>query len=429
MNKKHRFYAIDNSASIYPAIINKRTSVVFRISVTLGEEVDRGLLQRALETTIVRYPYFQVQLKKNFFKYYFQKTDIVPRIDIDKSSPCRNFNEVMGNGLMFRVRLFERNIALEMSHLLTDGTGGMDFLKTMIAEYLLLKNPNYDRDTLDWGDVIPADSLLDDEEFSDGFKLTAVKRYPSPLFYGSAFRVPGTFIDKDEYEIDRRWVSVSEIVAKAKSHKVSLTEYLTAAYIFALQELYFEGSKKEKNSPFIRVEIPVNLRALFPVKSKRNFTLFALPEHDVRLGKESFADILKQTAPQIRFQTHKREIMKMLNRNVRGENNIIVKAIPRVLRDGILKFAYSRLGENQISGLITNLGLLSLPDWISREIDDADFLAAPSGVIKAQCGVISWGGRLVFNFGRVIDQNRLETLFFKTLADQGLTINSLPPLW
>ena len=40
---------------------------------------------------------------------------------------------------MFRIRYYDKRIAIEYFHALTDGYGGMTFLLTLTAEYLRLK--------------------------------------------------------------------------------------------------------------------------------------------------------------------------------------------------------------------------------------------------------------------------------------------------
>ena len=48
-----RWMKLDNSAMIYPAIRNARFSTMFRVSVTLTEEVDPKVLQAALELSLI----------------------------------------------------------------------------------------------------------------------------------------------------------------------------------------------------------------------------------------------------------------------------------------------------------------------------------------------------------------------------------------
>ena len=44
----------------------------------------------------------------------------------------------------------------------------------------------------------------------------------------------------------------------------------------------------------IKVLLPVNLRALFPSKTLRNFALYTTPEIDPKLGTYTFAEICQE---------------------------------------------------------------------------------------------------------------------------------------
>ena len=50
-----RWHRLDNTGKIFPMIANENLSNVFRISVTLKEEIDPGLLDRALEEVLPRF--------------------------------------------------------------------------------------------------------------------------------------------------------------------------------------------------------------------------------------------------------------------------------------------------------------------------------------------------------------------------------------
>lgn len=53
--------------------------------------------------------------------------------------PCRYIDPHSHQLFLFRVSYFERKINLEVFHALTDGLGGMNFLKALVCEYLRLK--------------------------------------------------------------------------------------------------------------------------------------------------------------------------------------------------------------------------------------------------------------------------------------------------
>lgn len=419
-----KLYALDNAASIFPSIIDKRTTVVFRISFTLTEKVQKDVLQRALDRTIRNFPYFKLKLTKKITNYYLEEIEGNPAIDASDESPCRIFTEERDSSFLFRVRIFMNSIALEMSHLLTDGTGALTFLNDLTRKYFMLLGGAGDKKM-----PLPTEKSLAAEDIICPYKAHYKKDSPAPPFCKKAFRIPGKLIAPEQYRIDRRSVSLKAVKEKARELGVSITEYTAALYLYALQKIYYKSIPEERNSSVIRVEIPVNLRALYQTETLRNFTLFVLPELDMEKGPYSFQDIVNQTSRIIRQQAQTEEMTKMLSRNVRGEKLFIVRIMPRILRDAILKIAYSRLGESQFSGLLTNLGKVDLSPEIADKISEVDFIAAPSGVLKTQCGMVSWNDRLIFNFGSLIENDDFDRVFYSVLEEEGHVPEKMSSLW
>ena len=58
---------LDNAATIYPATMGRGWTALFRLSVTLQEDIDLPLLEKALKATIARIPLFSFRLRRGFF--------------------------------------------------------------------------------------------------------------------------------------------------------------------------------------------------------------------------------------------------------------------------------------------------------------------------------------------------------------------------
>ena len=76
--KALRWLRLDNAAKIYPAARRKNWSNVFRQSATLTDEVDKAVLESALEITVKRFPSIAARLRKGLFWYYLQQIDSPP---------------------------------------------------------------------------------------------------------------------------------------------------------------------------------------------------------------------------------------------------------------------------------------------------------------------------------------------------------------
>lgn len=132
------WFDLDNSAKIYPAVRTRDWAAMFRVSVTLTEEIQPAVLQQALEDTVRRIPTFRLALHKGVFWFYLDTNKWMPRVEADVNNPCKKINDLENGGYCFRIRVYRRRIALEVFHSITDGTGAMVFLKTLAARYLTL---------------------------------------------------------------------------------------------------------------------------------------------------------------------------------------------------------------------------------------------------------------------------------------------------
>ncbi|MEF8810855.1 MAG: hypothetical protein V5A47_08040, partial [Bacteroidales bacterium] len=121
------WFSLDNAAKIFPAIITKEVTTVFRLTAVLKYPVKISALRKALLTAEKRFPYYKVQLKKGFFWYYLEHLPRHIPIVADHQGCCRKFSK---GELLIRIPVKNNRISIEFSHILTDGGGGFEFLRT-----------------------------------------------------------------------------------------------------------------------------------------------------------------------------------------------------------------------------------------------------------------------------------------------------------
>ncbi len=138
MTSKKEWYRLDNAAKIYPSIVTSRTTTVFRISVTLTEFIDPHLLTKAANSLSERFPYYFVKIKSGLFWHYLEHNSAEISVMPETDDPCRMIVAKKNNHFLFRILYFKKRISLEVSHILTDGTGGIIFLNAIVNEYLSL---------------------------------------------------------------------------------------------------------------------------------------------------------------------------------------------------------------------------------------------------------------------------------------------------
>ena len=133
---------LDDTAKSYCQWVDKRSMSMFRIAAYLKENIHPEILQMALNFSIKRYPEFAMSIRKGYFWHYLDS--IRKRFPIEKESqlPVQRIPLTFTGSKAFRVLYFNNRISVEFFHSMTDGTGAIEFLKTLVSCYLKLLNKN-----------------------------------------------------------------------------------------------------------------------------------------------------------------------------------------------------------------------------------------------------------------------------------------------
>ncbi|HYH55338.1 MAG TPA: hypothetical protein VD772_01925, partial [Anseongella sp.] len=332
---------LDNAAKIYPAVKDKELTSVFRISAELKDPIKIKPFFEAVHAIEERFPYYKVKLKAGFFWYYLEHYNLPIPVELDREIPCRAFDK---QELMFRVLVRENKIGVEFSHILTDGTGAFEFLKILLSAYFEKCGLFPPADLQVTG---PGETLLK-EECEDAYKRYFKKLDTGPVKIPGAFHVPFPLKKAPRFDVLIAVMAVGAVLKKAKEYGVSLTEYLTAVYLLSLQHIYQRQSllRKRINRKVLRIEIPVNLRRIYPSRTMRNFSLYVLPGIDLRLGLYTFDEIVKIVYHKMQLETDRKLINKMISRNVSGEKNPFLRGIPLFIKSLFLSKLYT-IGTKQ----------------------------------------------------------------------------------
>ena len=137
-----RWHKLDNTANIFPVVASRRYSNVFRLTAVMREAVDPALLQQALEQTLPYFAAFNVRLRHGLFWNYLETNRATPQVLPEQDAPCRYIDPVETGRFLFRVLYYGSRVHLETFHVLTDGTGAMQFLKAVCYRYCQLAHPD-----------------------------------------------------------------------------------------------------------------------------------------------------------------------------------------------------------------------------------------------------------------------------------------------
>ncbi len=413
-------YRLDNAATLFSLVSSHRITAMFRLSVSLVEPIKIKVLQQALDTIIVRFPYYRVNQNIGLFWYYWKTNYGKPKVIADSKYPCQK-TPIRRRGIFpFRVRAFKNRIAVEFHHSLTDGTGALIFLKALIFEYLRIIKGIKDEPS----DIFRPNQKADPEEYEDGYKKNYDKTFPSFSRPRRALHLPYKLEKRGVYNIITGIMPVQDIIKLAKEHNVTLTEFLAAVYIDTIQEilLSFPERKKKRYMKPIRLMVPVNLRGMFPSKTMRNFVLYVTPGIDPRLGHYSFEEIIKEVYHYMRLEINDKYINKQIKRNVRGQLHPLVRVTPLFIKKLCARVIYNGMGQNTYSGVLTNLGKVTFTETLKDEILNFQCLPAPNATTKTSSAIVSYNDKLYMSFGRVVKETDVERIFFSKLKKMGVAV-------
>ena len=414
--RKLKWMHIDNAGKIYPASRTSRWNNLFRLSMTLTEDIDREILQAALDVTVRRFPSIAVRLHRGVFWYYLEEIPHAPRIQDEKSYPLAHmpFDDI--RHCAFRVLVYKKRIACEFFHALTDGNGAMIFLKSLVAEYL----------TERYGVHIPAtDGVLDrleqpsPDEYRDLFPKYK-GRVAKPRKDTIAYRIHGTGEEDFFCHLTSFRMKTDELLGVSRKMGVTLTSLLAAAIIKAAIVLQNHDVPIVERQKEIKVLIPCDLRRIYGEDTLRNFMLYVIPGVDPKLGEYTLEEIAKIVQYKMNLEISQKNIGSMIAANVRDEDNILMKLAPLFLKNIAMKLVFNLIGERTSTLTMSNLGRVKMPTEMEAYVDDVDFVLGVQSSGPYNASVISYKDMLTLNIIRDIKEPRLEREFWCVLRELGI---------
>ena len=413
-----RWMKLDNAAKIYPAAKRRNWNNFFRISATLTEPVDVAVLRSALDVTARRFPSIAVRLRRGMFWYYLEQIPHSPAIQEEKSCPLAHvpFHEV--RQCAFRVLVYHNRFAVEFFHALTDGTGGLTFFKTLLAEYLSQK----------YGLTIPAgDGVLgrleepDAEELEDSF-LRYAGNIKASRKEATAWHLTGT-PEKDGFkDLVTLMIPAPALKECAKAHGVTVTELLCAAMMQAICQLQAEKVPQRRLRKPVKVLLPVNLRNLFPSKTLRNFASYITPEVDPRMGDYTFDEICAAVHHRMGLENNPQTMRAKFAANVASEQSPLLRVMPLFIKNLAMKAVFDTVGECKSCLCLSNLGVVRLPEVMAPYVARMDFIIGVQAKAPHNCGVLTWNDTVYINCIRSIREPELELHFYRVLHQLGLPV-------
>ena len=412
-NHETKWHKLDNTAIIFPVISNKRLTSVFRVAVTLNQEIKGDILEIAVNETLKHFKNFRSKLKRGLFWYYFEINKKNPFIEQEQNYPCAFIDQASNNQFLFKVTYFKRRINLEVFHAITDGKGALDFLKSITCNYIKLANHD---ELSEQALKIPTIEIVSDTEdsYMKNYKNVKTKK-PKP---NKAYHMKDRKIQLSATSIIHGHINTTELIKICKKKSVTITEYLSTLIIFCIYKEYM-NSQPSKHS--INICIPVDLRQFFGSTTSTNFFSFFFAGFTPMKEDYTFEEILEKVSVQFKQELTKENLSNKISLNVSKEKNIVVRFTPLFIKNLIIKAIYKREGKANTS-VLSNLGKIQVPDEFKGYIDHFSFTMSSTESEAVKCGICSFGDKFVCTFTSRFENSYLERAFFRHLHSEGIDI-------
>ena len=411
---------LDNAAKLFPAIMSNDLTSVFRITATLKEPVIYPAVREAVAITSGRFPYFSVSLGSGIFWHFLEFNDQIPRIQFDEETPCTAFAVKRKNEPLYRVILKRNMISVEFHHIITDGGGALECLKSLLYTYLTITGKKISSSE----NIVLPGTDVPEEEYEDAYNKF-FQKLPAPDKLAKAWQLPFKINKNPRLRVLHVEMNTNELLDLSHRANVSLTEYFVAVYHHALQKVFLSHEKpgKKRRRKVLRIEVPVNMRNKLPTRTMRNFSLFVLPEIDLRLGDYTFEEIVQSVHHQLQISSDIKQISRFMSSNVSSEKLLLVRLMPLFVKKMVIASVYKSLARKRWSGIFTNLGRVKLPGEMEEMIDSFELIPPPPNPkVKVSCALISYRDKMRFCFCNISQSLELEQNIIRHFTDAGIYV-------
>ncbi len=408
--ERRDWYPLDHAAKVYPLSMSLKRMMVFRLSAYLKNPVEPELLQMALTYTVKRFPYFATTIKCGFFWHYIDGAMRRFAVRPETKLPCAVMKVGDVTSPTFRVVYYQNRVSVEFFHILTDGTGGSLFLRTLLKTYLRLLG----EDAPDSEFTFDIDEKPQPEEWRDDFVLGDRSKEAHGFADKPALQMRGMLPYEQPNRVLHYNFSTGALLRQAHEKGVTLTTLMLGYIMLACRDACPARRTKKK----IQIQLPVNMRKYYPSRTLRNFSMYC----GIRLhpGEITGLDaILPLLAEQVKAGTAKEALdqtMQLSRRLVK-----CLRFIPLIVKRPIAYFIYGALSDAVFTTTFSNLGEVRTSPEMAKHLDKFDFVLGPPIQNRACCSLCSFGDRAVLTVTKNTQLTLFEDSLYRHFQENGLT--------
>lgn len=401
----------DSAGIIYPYVKSKDRASVFRIETELKEKADISVLLKAVSDISKRFPTFFVKLVTENKMYKMKPAEEHNVVYSEMRNVCRTFN--FDKDIPLRVVVHDNRISLEIFHLLADGHGAVIFFKSLLAQYYKLMGESIEYDD----EILNPSDAPDEEELRDAF-LDIYKggnknvSRTGKFAYQYCKNEPHTKLN-----ITQLKVSSDDIYKLAKQYNTTVGVLLISIYIYSFYSLKNRKSKKQ-----IKISVPADLRRIFPSKTLRNFSLYAIVGISPAKCNWTLESIIAAVSNELKEQLSKENLLNMAYTNVTSANTKFFELLPLPLKKAVLCFGFDFMGERLFTSALSNLGVMELPECLKKHITDVRWFVGEAMVNQINAVTVTYNGYTNIIFSSRVLNDEVQKQYAYILNDHGIEV-------
>ncbi len=396
------WYRLDNVGKFYSSQAGSSTQTVFRYAATLTDDVDEDALQYALEKTVDVFPGFNVCLRSGMFWHYLEQASQPPAVMQENLPICYGLH-VHAKSVLFRVSYYGARINFEVSHIVSDGRGALNFFKALLLSYVK-KRYGVETSQVEYDG---SDHQKSENSFDKYFERDKAASTPAP----SVFRLAG-WRDAADPTFMEYHLSVQSVLDLARSHGVTLTSLVIAAIICAIRA---EMPQRERQRA-IRMDVPVDLRRIFESSTTKNFFGLAYVSYVPGNEDEPLEAVAANVQAQLKDAVQIENLKPRMNHMIALEKNLALRFAPLFVKDIGLEIADWK-ASRETTTTVSSLGQIHLDEAVEPYVRNINVLTSTTGLNFMVC---SFGDDLSIGISTVYANLNVVKNFCRYFSKQGI---------
>ena len=398
----------DISSILYLALARKSYCNLYRFTMTMNEEVDRNVLQKAADQIHDRFAMLMCGFQSSFF--HDVQTFCQKRIQVvEDAQKLKILSKKEIETCPARILVKENQLSIEFFHALTDGYGAVAYISTLTAEYLKLR---YDMSIPMGYPVIPILDEVKEEEIRDEY-FSCASKTAAKLNRVAAYQLPRDNKKESMIHTAEKVFSLKDLKTVSKSFGVSPTAFLSE--IMAESFMQHQLAQKKTLKP-VRIMIPVNLRGFYPSTTFRNFieTIHVTFHHeDIQKTRQERLEHFKK---EMKSQLNQEHLFGLVKAHVDVQQSLLFKWAPKAIKYFAFKIGYALFGESNSTLTFTNLGVVNLPQEMHPYVQKIDCYLSPRAGSPYNCAMITYQDHVSLNFSSFNHTESIENAVYSRIS-------------